>query len=229
MSIGCLIAVLSRTTSRQDRFKICMIMIAILSFQHQEDHIQRFIRSRESRNMQHFLLMNLRSNPSGVSHPHQCDIMITIETGNSDEFRSMCRVSRSVFSALLRELAPHLQDGRSRNRRQNLSAEMKLQHSSGIISCTAQHAHCLITTSLVTFEWKTVYKIASPGSPRRHSPHSDRDRAAAQGSAHAHGRAGAGVTVGAPSSRRRRRLRAGPHAGRRAAPQDCQRAACRPS
>jgi hypothetical protein len=79
--------------------------------------------------MQHFLLINLRSYPSGVSHPFECDIMITIETGNDEEFRSMFSVSRPAFSALLNELAPHLRDGRSRSRRQNISAEVKLGFS----------------------------------------------------------------------------------------------------
>ena len=97
-----------------------------MSLQHQEDQIQRLIMSRESRNMQHFLLMNLRCDPSGVSHPHDCDIMKTIDTGNDEEFRSMFRVSRPVFSALVTELSQYLRNGRSRNRRQNVSAEMKL-------------------------------------------------------------------------------------------------------
>ncbi len=82
MSIGFLIAVMSRTTSRQDRMKQCMIMMALMSRQHQEAHIQRLIMNSESRSMQHFLLMNMRRDPSGVSHPLECDIMITIETGN---------------------------------------------------------------------------------------------------------------------------------------------------
>ena len=42
----------------------------------------------------------------------------------------MFRVSQSqshpVFSALVTELSLYLRDGRSRNRRQNVSAEMKL-------------------------------------------------------------------------------------------------------
>ena len=84
ISVGFLIAVMSRTTSRRDRLKLCMIMMAIMSLQHQEDQIQRLIMSRESRNMQHFLLMNLRGDPSD---PHECDIMKSINNGNDEAFR----------------------------------------------------------------------------------------------------------------------------------------------
>jgi hypothetical protein len=125
MSIGFLIAAMSRITSRQYRLKQCMIMMALMSLQHQKDRIQRLIMNRESRNMQHFLLIDMRSYPSGVRHPLEYDFMITIETGNDEEFRSIFSVSRPVFSALLNELASHLRDGRSRNRRQNISAELK--------------------------------------------------------------------------------------------------------
>ncbi len=115
MNIGFLIAVMSRTTSRQDRLKLCMIMMALMSLQHQEDRIQRLIMNRDSRNMQHFLMMNMRSDPSGVSHPLECDIMITIETGNDEEFRSMFRVSRPVFLHFSMNWLHTWRDGRSRN------------------------------------------------------------------------------------------------------------------
>ena len=45
------------------------------------DHEQRL---SESMNWQHFLLMNLRSDPSD---PHECDIMKSINNGNDEEFR----------------------------------------------------------------------------------------------------------------------------------------------
>ena len=126
MTIGFLTAVMSRTTSRQDRLKLCMTILAIMSLVHQEEHFRRMIRDGDSRNMQHFLLMNMRSDPSGVSHPHHCEIIITIENGTEEEFRGMFRVSRPVFSALLTDLGPYLRDGRSRNHKQNVSAELKL-------------------------------------------------------------------------------------------------------
>jgi hypothetical protein len=82
------------------------------------------IRDSDSRNMQQFLLMNMGSEPSGVNHPHHCEIFMTIETGTEEKFCGMFRVSLHVFSALLTEWAPYLRDGRSRNRKQKLSAEL---------------------------------------------------------------------------------------------------------
>ena len=72
------------------------------------------------------ILSKLKNTLSKALHHSSCSLLKILESGSDEELRQTIQVSSAVFSAILNVLAPFLQDGQSRNRGQNFSAELKL-------------------------------------------------------------------------------------------------------
>jgi hypothetical protein len=123
-----LMAFLLRTArSRHDRMKAIAVLITLLALDETSSY-GRHITARDDTVAVLFLsaMRERRSNPTGV-HDHRIShIMRVLTYGNAIQFKQMFRVSRIVFNAILEELHPFLMQGRSPNRRQNVSAELKL-------------------------------------------------------------------------------------------------------
>ena len=114
------------------------IALSLLSMNHEQAMRRRRIRLDLPRNIQMFMMTSLRSDPTGANRHQDCDIVDTIENSTEEYFRRTFRVSRNVFTAILNELHPFLQYGSSRNKRQNISAELKL----GIALYYMAHGGC---------------------------------------------------------------------------------------
>lgn len=86
--------------------------------------------TRRSRNMIISLLRSSirrgRIRNSTTNEISKANILRVIKDGSDTDFKDMFRLSRPVFLALLHDLSPWLKDGRSRNSRKNVPAEMKI-------------------------------------------------------------------------------------------------------
>jgi hypothetical protein len=130
MMIACSMA---RARNPRDLMKLGMIALTLMSMEDTEwmpasssSWSNRNYPNGMRRKIGFYLLSSLRNAPTGDLDHHQCPLIHTIEKGSDQEFRQTFRVSRFVFAAILNELKADLQDGFSRNRGQNVSAELKL-------------------------------------------------------------------------------------------------------
>ena len=120
-----LIALLTTEEDEDQRIRILIGIIAAYF------HIQQINRLRTHSNRKLRLLLalvgTLRNDPSGALCPEHSTIYKTIYNEANDlEFKQQFRMSRPAFEALVTELSPWIKTGKSRNKKQNICARMKI-------------------------------------------------------------------------------------------------------
>jgi hypothetical protein len=122
--IGALLALLA---TEDDEYERLRIVIGIITIFMQSQHLKRIINQRnKALALKSAALLSLRNDPSGAHTWEKSAIYSMIyNKPHHFEFKRMFRMSRSAFEALVTDLSPWIKSGKSRNRRQNLSARMK--------------------------------------------------------------------------------------------------------
>ena len=124
-----LIFALNKARTRRDQHN-AVAAIMMFQFHQMPVPVFRHISISSHRNtLLEMLLLSTREGreiPSGDLDPLNSSINLRILKGKDKRFKQMFRLSRNVFNCLLHELVPFLDDGKSRNHRQNVPASLKL-------------------------------------------------------------------------------------------------------